>query len=310
MENRSKIATIMTRNTNKVSRRDFIQSATFTLASLGTLGSLNLVAKNRELYQLSLGVFASYDHASYLKKLGCTYIEESVGGFLLPDGTNSTYKKNKAEFNDLKFPIWSYVILLPPEIKTVGPQANHKAALERTELALKRAKECGSSYIVFGSGGARHIPDGFDRNKAKQQHIELVKQMAPLAEKHGVTIAIEPLNRKETNFINSLAEGVEIVEAANSPRIQLLCDIYHMMVEDEPASEIVKYGKYIVHCHIAEKEERTPPGVKGDDFRPYLGALKQIGYQGGLSIECFKYDDFDKQIKTGLEVLKQQISEV
>ncbi len=83
-----------------------------------------------------------------------------------------------------------------------------------------------------------------------------------------------------------------------------------MLKEDEPASEIVKYGKHIVHCHIAEKEKRTPPGVKGDDFRAYLGALKKIGYKGGLSIECFVYTDFEKEAKRGVEVLKQQLSEV
>jgi sugar phosphate isomerase/epimerase len=57
--------------------------------------------------------------------------------------------------------------------------------------------------------------------------------MAPMAEKYGVTIAVEPLNSGETNFINSLAEGVEIVDAVKSPRMKLLCDIYHMLKEDE-----------------------------------------------------------------------------
>jgi len=89
-----------------------------------------------------------------------------------------------------------------------------------------------------------------------------------------------------------------------------LCDIYHMLKEDEPADQIVKFGKHIVHCHIAEKQNRTPPGVAGDDFRPYLGALKKIKYKGGLSIECFVYQDFDSQSKKGIEVLQKQISEV
>jgi sugar phosphate isomerase/epimerase len=121
---------------------------------------------------------------------------------------------------------------------------------------------------------------------------------------------VEPLNRGETNFINSLAEGVEIIDAVKSPRVKLLCDIFHMLKEDESPDEIVKFGKHIVHCHIAEKENRTPPGVKGDDFRPYLSALKKIKYKGGLSIECFVYQDFDSQSKKGIEVLQKQISEV
>jgi sugar phosphate isomerase/epimerase len=261
-------------------------------------------------FSLPLGVYASYEKAALLKNYGCSYIEESVGGFLIPKDGDLQYAKNLSQLKSDQFPIRSYVILLPGELKTLGPDANHEAILQRTDLALKRAKECGSRYIVFGSGTSRIIPEGFDRDKAKAQHIELSKKMAPLAEKHGVTIALEPLNRGETNFINSLSEGVEIINAVNSPSFQLLCDIYHMLKEDEPADQIVKYGKHIVHCHIAEKQNRTPPGVAGDDFRPYLSALKKIKYKGGLSIECFVYQDFDTQSKKGIEVLKQQMGEV
>jgi len=294
-------------------RRTFLKTTSGMVAGLALGGSLtDAMAKAAEsaAYSIPLGVYAAYDKAEFLRKSGCAYIEESVAGFLIPEGGDAGYQKNLLQLKSEHFPIKSYVILLPASLKTLGPDANHEAILQRTETVLKRAKECGSQFVVFGSGASRIIPEGFDRAKAKEQHIELTQKMAPLAEKHGVTIAVEPLNRGETNFINSLAEGVEIVDAVKSPKVKLLCDIYHMLKEDEPASEIVKYGKHIVHCHIAEKEKRTPPGVKGDDFRAYLGALKKIGYKGGLSIECFVYTDFEKEAKRGIEVLKQQLSEV
>ncbi|WAC10422.1 sugar phosphate isomerase/epimerase family protein [Dyadobacter pollutisoli] len=298
---------------DQATRRDFLKQTTGIVAGL-TVGSAlqDVLAAPpiQPLYSLQLGVYAAYNKATFLKESGCTYIEESVAGFLIPPDGDAQYEKNLQQLRQDHFPIKSYVILLPGSLKTLGPDANHEAILQRTELVLKRAKECGSQYVVFGSGASRVIPDGFDRAIAKAQHIELTKKMAPLAEKYGVTIAVEPLNRGETNFINSLAEGVEIVDAVKSPRIKLLCDIYHMLKEDESPLEIVKYGKHIVHCHIAEKESRTPPGVKGDDFRPYLSALKKINYKGGLSIECFVYTDFDKEAKRGIEVLKQQLSEV
>ncbi|WP_439557241.1 sugar phosphate isomerase/epimerase family protein [Dyadobacter sp.] len=294
-------------------RRSFLKRSSGIVAGL-TVGASTYEAfaqlPLKPNYSIPLGVYAAYDKANFLRESGCTYIEESVGGFLIPADGDEQYEKNLQKLKHDNFPIKSYVILLPASLKTLGPEANHEAILQRTELVLKRAKECGSQYVVFGSGGSRIIPDGFDRATAKAQHIDLTKRMAPLAEKYGVTIAVEPLNRGETNFINSLAEGVEIVDTVKSPRVKLLCDIFHMLKEDEPATEIVKYGKHIVHCHIAEKESRTPPGVKGDDFRPYLSALKKINYKGGLSIECFNYTDFDKEAKRGIEVLKQQLSEV
>jgi sugar phosphate isomerase/epimerase len=297
---------------NDPSRRAFLKSVAVAAAgaTLAPSAMAHELPGSKPEFGISLGVYAAYDHARYLRELGCGYIEESVGGFLIPEEGEAKFSRNLSDLQALKFPIRSYVILLPGELKTVGPNADHEGVLQRTELALKRAKECGSKYIVFGSGGARNIPDGFDREKAKAQHIAVTKRMGPLAEKYGITIAVEPLNRGETNFINNLAEGVEIVEAVRSPRIKLLCDVYHMLKEDESPDEIVKFGKHIVHCHIAEKEKRTPPGVMGDDFRPYLASLKKIGYKGGLSIECFEYTDFKREIKTGIAVLKKQLSEV
>jgi sugar phosphate isomerase/epimerase len=303
----------MDKKTAVSSRRDFVKKSAGIVAGLAAgpaFAQVLTIQKPDPLYSLQLGVFAAYDKADFLRESGCSYIEESVAGFLIPADGDVQYAKNLELLRSENFPIKSYVILLPGSLKTLGPDANHEAILQRTELVLKRAKECGSQYVVFGSGGSRVIPEGYDRNKAKAQHIELTRKMAPLAEKYGVTVAIEPLNRGETNFINSLAEGVEIVEAVKSSKVKLLCDIYHMLKEEESPDEIVKYGKHIVHCHIAEKESRTPPGVKGDDFRPYLSALKKINYKGGLSIECFVYTDFEKEARKGIEVLKQQLSEV
>lgn len=80
-----------------------------------------------------------------------------------------------------------------------------------------------------------------------------------------------------------------------------------MMRDNEPASEIVKYGRYIKHCHIAEKDGRTSPGVNREDFKPYFRALKQIKYKGCLSIEC-SWGNFDKELQPALIYMKQQFS--
>jgi sugar phosphate isomerase/epimerase len=298
---------------NHTSRRAFLKCATGALAGLPTLnvlGQLTSFDAPSAGLSLPLGVCTSYDKAELLKSLGYSFLEESVGRFLIPDaGGDGQYEKNQLALKTEGFPVRSYIYFFPGKLKSVGPDLHHEAILERADLALKRAKECGSKNIVFGSGGSRAIPDGFDRDKAKAQHIALCQKMAPIAEKYGVTLAVEPLNRGETNFINSLAEGVEIIRAVNNPWFRLQCDIYHMLKEDEKPEEIVKYGQYITHCHIAEKESRTAPGVKGDDFRPYFRALKQIKYKGGLSLEC-NWKDFDNEIASGIKVVKQQLAEV
>lgn len=294
------------------SRRNFIKTLTGTIASVAATNvwaQSEFLLESRKGLSLPLGICTSYDKADFLKGLGYSFIEENVGRFLIPEAGDAQYQKNLESLKAHQFPVRSYVSFFPGSLKSVGNDTHHDAILQRADLALKRAKECGSSHIVFGSGGSRAIPDGFDRQRAKEQHIELSKKMALLAEKHGVTLAIEPLNRSETNFINSLSEGVEIIEAVNHPRFRLLCDIYHMMKDNEGPEEIVKYGKYITHCHIAEKQGRTAPGAQGDDFTAYFKALKKIKYKGGLSIEC-RWKDFDNEAKKAVEVLKTQLASV
>jgi sugar phosphate isomerase/epimerase len=302
----------MIQTKNDPSRRRFLKTSVAALA--GTVGVNPLaealtLAANKAPFMPPLGVCAAYEKAAMLKELGYSFIEESVGRFLLPDGGEEAYARNVQQLKTTGMPIRSYIYFFPGSLKSVGPTVHHEAILQRADLALKRAKECGSKNIVFGSGGSRAIPDGFDRDKAKAQHIELCQKMAPLAEKHGVTLAVEPLNRSETNFINSLAEGVEIIQAVNNPWFKLQCDIYHMLKDDEKPEEIIKYKEYIVHCHLAEKQKRTAPGIAGDDFKPYFRALKKIKYSGGLSLEC-NWTDFDKEVKQGIEVVKQQFSEL
>lgn len=306
----SKHNLFMSFNDNQLNRREFVKSAVLTgLAAFSTESLWAGLEKKPEI--IPLGVCTGYNNAELIRSLGYTFIEEGVGRFLIPDeksGGDAQFQKNLELVKSTGVPVRSYTSFFPADLKSVGPELHHEKILERTELAMKRAKQIGSQNIVFGSGGSRRIPDGFDREKAKQQHIELSKRMAPIAEKYGITISIEPLNSTETNFVNSLADGAEIVVAVNNPWFRLLCDIYHMKKDGEGPEQIRKYGELITHCHIAEKENRTPPGVDGDDFRPYFKALKKIKYKNGLSLEC-RWKDFDAEVKNAIGVIRTQWKE-
>ena len=80
-------------------------------------------------------------------------------------------------------------------------------------------------------------------------------------------------------------EGAAIVEQVNHPNVRLQFDIYHMLQNGENPNDLRKAAPLLRHGHIAEKEDRTAPGVKGDDFRPFFNVLADIGYTGRLSIE-------------------------
>ena len=256
-------------------------------------------------YKPTFGVCTSVSQYPVAYQAGYTYVEPGVGSFLVPDQSDSVFMVNLAEQKRLDAKIISCNVFIPGLLKITGTETKHDEIIVWAETTFSRAQQAGIPFIVLGSGGARRVPENFSKQEATQQMIALCKRLGPVAGKYNVTVVIEPLNSQETNIINSLKEGAEIVMAVDHPNIQLLCDIYHMLKDDEPASEILKYGQYIKHCHIAEKETRSAPGTMGDDFTEYFKALKQIKYTGCICIEG-KWDDFETRLSPALQYMQEQ----
>ena len=240
---------------------------------------------------------------------GLDYLEANVASFLVPEENDSTFAARRAEADTLGLPIYSANGFFPRDILVIGPEADLERAGRYAETAIRRAAEAGLKILVLGSSRSRSIPEGFSREEAEEQFLSLLKGMAPVAEQCGVLVAIEPLQESETNFINTVKEGAEMARRTGSPNICVLADFYHMAREGEPPVDIVEAADKLVHCHIAEVGNRTPPGVDGDDFTPYFQALKQIGYTGRISLEC-RWEDVDAQLPVAVQVMKEQIQAI
>src|SRR6185369_3651639 len=287
-----------------MNRKEFLKSTGFSLAAV-SLPSFSF-DEAKEKKSLTIGLCGNWDKSSLAKQAGCSYIESGVANLLMPDKSDSEFKSQYdtlAATQPLK--VECFNVFIPKELKSVGEQANHEGIVKYASVAFQRAEVVGSKIIVFGSSGSRTIPDGFDRAKAKEQFITLCKTLAPIAAEHNITVAIETLNRTETNFLNTLNESADIVEAVHHPNLKLMCDIYHALKENDPASELIKYKEHLVHCHIAEKQDRTAPGVMGDDFSPYFSALKKINYKGRISLEC-RWKNLETELPVAVKVLREQ----
>jgi len=172
---------------------------------------------------------------------------------------------------------------------------------------MDRAERAGIRAIVFGSGGARRIPDGFDRAQAYNQLVTFGRMLAPTCADHGVTIAVEPLNRAETNVLNSVSEGLQYVKDVNHPAFRLLVDAYHWAKENEPPEDIITAGPWLAHAHIATYANRLPPGAEACDFGPFFAALKQAGYDQRISVEA-GWDDLHTQAAPARQELGRWVS--
>ena len=248
-------------------------------------------------------------HAEAAKAAGLDYLEANVTGFLMPENSDEEFAANKALAATIPPPIYSANGFFPGDIKIVGPEADIERAVKYSRTALRRASEIGIKILVLGSSGSRSIPDGFSREEARKQFIDFLKRIAQDAEKNGVIVAIEPLQTEETNFINTVPEGAQIARETGSEYIAVIADLFHMARMKEPPEDIINSADKLVHCHIAEVEERTAPGVKGDDFTPYLKALKSIKYDGRMSFEC-SWQDIDTQLPKAIQTMREQIQSI
>lgn len=178
----------------------------------------------------------------------------------------------------------------PPEIRLTGSAADLAAALRYAEQALAAAAQLGATIVVFGSSGARNVPAGFPSAEAWVQLRTLLLGLGPIAARHGITLAIEPLNRGESNIINSVAEGWRLMREVGHPQVRLLADAYHLRQENERPAILTEAARDLVHVHVAQGAGRLFP--TGDDaaLRDFFDHLRAAGYGGRCSVEALTQD--------------------
>jgi sugar phosphate isomerase/epimerase len=297
-------------DTMKTSRRDFIRNSALAGAGLfiGSVRQPAIFSEARKFLD-RIGVCTGISNNGIIASAGYSYVEEAVRNFLVPAEGEDVFQAKMALLRESKLPVEACNNFIAGSLKSVGPAAVHEDILKYTETAFRRAKIAGVKIIVFGSGGSRSIPAGFSKDEATSQFIELCKKMAPQAEKYDVIIVLEPLNRGECNFINSVAEGGEIVKSVNHKNFRLLADLYHMLRENESPDNIIKYGDLLHHTHIAENNGRSAPGVNNEDFTAYFKALKKINYRGRMSVEC-NWKNLAEQAAPALQAMRSQIAKI
>ena len=302
-----------------MNRREFIMTAAATgLAGCMTGGEKKAACDGKG--KILFGVCRPLKDAKILKAHGYDFFETSVAGVLMPTCSEEQWKKQKELILNAPIPLRSCNGFLPGTFRLTGPKADFAPALDYAEKALRRAEEVGVKTIVFGSGGARNVPGDIcsadrsqrpDTEKGLLQYTEFCRILCNrVSDLKNVSMVIEPLRPNESNIINYVWQGMQVVRDVNSPRLEQLADIYHMISGRECPRSIVEAGCHLKHCHIACKGTRQFPGTRPDDaviLKPYFDALKQIGYTGGVSCECGwpkERAEFEKALDTALALMK------
>jgi sugar phosphate isomerase/epimerase len=176
-------------------------------------------------------------------------------------------------------------------VSSRGHQGHRTAHRQGAADGIRPAGARSRVPVVFGSGGARQVPEGFSKQEAFEQLVDFGKRIAPEARSRNITIAIEPLRHQESNIINTAAEGLQWVNAVNDPNIQLMIDYYHFQVEKEDLADIFKVKDHLRHLHMANPNGRVVPLQWEEyDYAPFFADMRAIHYDRLISVEASTKD--------------------
>ncbi len=287
-----------------LTRRSFIISASgFTAAAIARC------APPEKGLRCGVASYTSVDPLADIEKLaeaGADYAEPSLSKTMTLSDADFELARAKAE--RARIHVESMNWFVPPEVRLTGPEVDQGKVRDYVARALGRAQALGAKRIVFGSPGARNVPDGFPKDKALAQLREFLGICGSEIESkgHGMVICVEPLARNGSNIINSTAEGAAIVTEVGHPKIRLMVDFYHWAIEKESPRSIIDAAPLIEHMHISRTDEmRTYPADPTEDPRygVFFDAVRQIGYTQRISLEG-NVKDLVAEARAGLRCLR------
>lgn len=148
------------------------------------------------------------------------------------------------------------------------------------------------------------VEPGQAKEEAAKRFSEAASFLAQYAKPQGVTLVLEPVNRYEINFVNSLAQGADLLARVGADNLRLMPDLFHMNIEDPSIDgELVRHASRIAYLHLADSN-RLAPGQGHIRFHNVFAALKQSGYRGWASVEILPQPDADTAAGQAIEFLR------
>lgn len=172
--------------------------------------------------------------------------------------------------------------------------------------------DLGGDLMVFGSPFQRNLEAGTTQEEGYERAAEVFRAAMPALAERNVRICMEPLTPKETNFVNTCADAVRLIEMVDHPLFVLHQDVKAMLgAESESIPELIhRYKNIVGHFHVNDTN-LLGPGMGETDYRPILQALLETNYEGWVSVEVFDYSPGCELIaRQSLENLRRVLSDL
>ena len=222
------------------------------------------------------------------KKWGFQTVEIPVED---PSHINPAHVKRELDKN--KLTCGSVCACMGPDRDLRGTPEQQKIGLDYMLKLIDQAVELNCPSLIGPVYSAVGRADAVPPDEYKQQWKAVVNNLRTLcdyAEKKGRQVCLEPLNRFETDFINTCDQALQMIKDVGSPALKLHLDTFHMNIEEKnQAAAIRKAGKLLGHFHACGSDRGTP-GNDHIKWKPIARALKHVGYKGDVVIESFTTD--------------------
>ena len=224
------------------------------------------------------------DRRSLLKSLEKTGLEVST------IGTGRAYGEDKIFF-------------------TSSDKQVREAAAQRIKDQVDFASLIGAKVIIGLIRGP--LPEGeFERTMARTYATDCLKECADYAQKAGVQLPVEAINRYETNFLTTAEETERFIRGIDSEAVGLHLDTFHMNIEEVSIDETIKrHAGRLIHIHLADSN-RWAPGMGHLNFKSILSTLRETGYPGYLGLECLPMPSAQNAAEYAFHYLEDLLSKV
>lgn len=184
-----------------------------------------------------------------------------------------------------------------------------RQAVERAREHISLAADLGSA-VTIGLLSGRLGNDSNQRDSRRAAALSCLKEVCLAAETAGVIILLEPLNRYECDYINTIQDGLGVLDEIGAPNLKLLADTFHMNIEEaDIAASLRQAGSQLGHVHLVDSNRRAP-GYGHLDIRGTLQELRRMNYQGYLSFEVLPLPSPRQAMEDGIRIVKSILAEL
>ncbi len=258
---------------------------------------------------MRLGVCTALDNVALAAQAGFEYVECALNQLMRISAKEFEEILERAP--DFPIPVSKSNCFLPGNLPVTGPDVDEAQIRAYLNEAFSRAHRLGVHLVVFGSGGSRKVPEGFAHEAAWRQIASFLCHAGEFGEKYGIDIAIEPLQRRECNILNYVAEATILAALVNHSRVGVLGDRFHMLAGQESLEALSQAGALLKHMHISrsltDMSGRVYPAPEdGADYHALFHTLRAMGYTGDISVEA-DTADFIGDSRLAVQRLKQEM---